>query len=303
MDNSLNGALKKAKRKQLLKIIITSIIIILILLPILYKTGDYFAGKSSTRLHGQLFLHNAIAEPNIQIDSQVTSNSSMFGGNIITNRSKNINGYVVQWSTLTSSYEWIRSQIDYNELIPGFYWSDTEFYEYDKQTKSKSATFYNPFIHQYFDGVQNELGEVSQMENHVAEVAISFDQPYTFKEIQEKIPDNLNIVWLYMASPIGDESKGPAGMPVYGFTPSDSMKEAYNHFIDALEEYDANGKDETIQEFLNSNSNKPFNEVKILGVMLTGKTENFNYLENEEFIRGASVGATAQIVPYIKPEK
>lgn len=49
--------------------------------------------------------------------------------------------------------------------------------------------------------------------------------------------------------------------------------------------------------------NKPFDQVKILGVMLTGKTENFKALENQNFIRGASVGVTAQIVPYIKPEK
>ena len=55
MDTSLKGALKKAKRKQLLKIVITSIIVVLILLPILYKTGNYFAAKSSTRLHEQLF--------------------------------------------------------------------------------------------------------------------------------------------------------------------------------------------------------------------------------------------------------
>lgn len=81
------GALKKAKRKQLLKIIITSIIVVLILLPIFYKTENYFAAKSFTKLHEQLFLHHEIAEPNIQIDSQVTSNSSMFGGNIVTNRS------------------------------------------------------------------------------------------------------------------------------------------------------------------------------------------------------------------------
>jgi hypothetical protein len=303
MDTSLNGALKKAKRKQLLKIIITSIIVVLILLPIIYKTGNYFAAKSSTRLHEQLFLHNAIAEPNIQIDSQVTSNSSMFGGNIITNRSKNINGYLVQWSTLTSSYDWLRIHIDHNELIPGFHWSDTEFYEYDKQTKNKVATFYHPSIQEYYDGVQNELGEISQMENHVAEVAISFDQPYTLQEIQAKIPDNLNIVWMYMTSPIMDESKGPAGMPVYGFDPSDSPKEAYNSFIDSLEKYDADGNNETIQEFLNSNKNKQFDEVKILGVMLTGQPPHFKALENQEFIRGASVGATAQIVPYIKPEK
>lgn len=82
--------------------------------------GNYFAAKSSTKLHEQLFLHNAIAEPNVQIDSQVTSNSSMFGGNIISNRSKNINGYIVPWNTLTSSYGWIRINIDSNELTPGF---------------------------------------------------------------------------------------------------------------------------------------------------------------------------------------
>ncbi|MEI4802409.1 sigma factor regulator N-terminal domain-containing protein [Bacillus sp. NPDC077411] len=303
MDTSLKDALKKAKRKQLLKIVITSIIVVPILLLIFYKAGNYFAAKSSTRLHEQLFLHNEIAEPNIKINSQVTSNSSMFGGNIVTNRSKNINGYLVQWSTLTSSYDWLRVNIDHNELIPGFYWSDTEFYEYDKQTKKKVATFYHPSIKKYYDGVQNELGEISQMENHVAEVAISFDQPYTLQEIQAKIPDNLNIAWLYMTSPIADESKGPAGVPVYGFDPSDSPKKAYNSFIDALKKYDTDGSDETIQKFLKSNKNKQFDEVKILGVMLTGQTKNFKALENQDFIRGASVGATAQIVPYIKPKK
>lgn len=254
MDNSLNCALKKAKRKQLLKIIITSIIVVLILLPILYKTGNYFAAKSSTRLQDQLFLHNAIAEPNIRIDSQVIGNSSMFGGNIITNRSKNIDGYLVQWSTLTSSYDWLRNNIDYNEVTPGSFWSGTEFYEYDKQTKNKVATFYNPSIQKYYGGIQNELGGISQMENYVAEVAISFNQPYTWQEIQAKIPDNLNIVWLYMTSPIVDESRGPAGMPVYGFDPSDSPKKAYKNFIDALEKYDAHGNDETIQKLLNINN-------------------------------------------------
>lgn len=307
MDTSIKNALKKAKRKQLLKIIITSIIVVLILIPIFYKTGNYFAAKSSKRLHEQLFLHNSIAESNIQIDSQVTANSSTFGGNIITNRSKNINGYVVQWSTLTSSYDWFRLKIDHNELTPGFHWSDTDFYEYDKQTKNKVATFYHPSIQEYFDGVQNELSDISQMENYVAEVAISFDQPYTIQEIEAKIPDNLNIVWLYMTSRIADESRGPSGTPVYGFVPPSSPKEGdkdfYKGFIDTLEIYDDNGNDETIQKFLKLNKNKQWDEVGILGVMLTGQTQNFKALENQDFIRGASVGATAQMVPYIKPEK
>ncbi|PFJ15003.1 hypothetical protein COD67_20380 [Bacillus cereus] len=303
MDTSLKDALKKAKRKQLLKIIITSIIVVIILIPIIYKIGNYFAAKSSTKLHEHLFLHNAIAEPNVQINSQVTSNSSMFGGNIVSNRSKNINGYLVQWNTLTSSYDWFRYNIDYNELIPGSYWSSTESYTYDKQTKSKVAQFYNPAIKEYHDGIKNELGAISKMENYVAEIAISFNQPYTLKEIQTKIPDNLNIVWLYMTSPISDESKEPAGMPVYGFNPEKSPEKAYKEFVDSLKQYDNDGHEKSIQKFLKVNKNKPFHQVKILGVMLTGRTENFKELENQGFIRGASVGATAQVVPYIKPEK
>lgn len=302
MDSSIKDALKKAKRKQLLKIVIISILVVLILLPVLYKTGNFFAAKSSMRLHDRLFLHNEIAEPNIHIDSQVTSNSSMFGGTIVTNRSKNLNGYLVQWSTLTSSYDWLRTNIDYNELIPGFYWTDTEFYEYDKQTKHKVATFYHPAIKEYYDGVQNELREISQMENHVAEVAISFDKPYSFAEIEAKIPDNLNIVWLYMTSAMTNESNGPAGMPVYGFDPSGSPKDGYDSFLHALDKYDSNGTDEAIQQFLKENENKPFAEVPILGVLLTGQTQNFKDLEGQAFIRGASVGATTEMVPYIQPE-
>ena len=193
--------------------------------------------------------------------------------------------------------------MDHNELTPGSFRTDTGFLEYDKQTKTKVATFYHPSITKYYDGIQNELAALSQLDNHVAEVAISFNQPYTFQDIQAKVPDNLNIVWLYMTSPIADESKGPAGMSVYGFKPSDSPKEAYTSFSDALEQYDANGYNETIQAFSHSNKNKAFDEVEILGIMLTGQTKNFKALENQDFIRGASVGATAEIVPYIKPEK
>jgi len=131
-------------------------------------------------------------------------------------------------------------------LVPGFYWSDTEFYEYDKQTKNKVASFYHPAIQEYHDGVQNELSEISQMENHVAEVAVSFDQPYTFQEIQEKIPDNLNMVWLYMTSQMVDESNGPSGMPVYGFDPAGSPNDAYKSFVEALENYDKNDSNEAI---------------------------------------------------------
>ncbi|ERN53776.1 anti-sigma factor [Alkalihalophilus marmarensis] len=304
MDHSLKKALTKAKRKQMLKFTMISILVVMLLLPVFYRTGNYFAAKSTMRLHDALVMHHVISQPNVQMDSRVTSNRSMFGGNIVTNRSKNINGYVVPWSTLTSSYGWIQTEIDFNELIPGSYSSDTGFYEYDKQTKQKVATFYHPLIEDYHDGVQNQLAAVSEMENYVAEVAVSFDRPYTFAEVQGRIPDNLNIVWLYMTSEIRDESMGPAGMPVYGFAPGSSPDDAsYAYFVETLKEYDDRGYNDAIQEFLSENAEKPLDDVEVLGVMLTGQTENFAALVGKDFIRGASVGVTAEMVPYITPEK
>lgn len=303
MDSSIQKALKKAKRKQWVIITLISMIVCVILLFAFNRLGNYLSAQNTARLHDNLFLQHAVSQPNVTINSQVMANSSMFGGNIITNRSKNINGYLVPWSTLTSSYSWFGASIDHNELIPGFHSSGDNNYEYDKQTKQKVATFYHPAIKQYYDGVQNQLEAVVQLENQVAEVAISFKEPLTMEQVRENIPESLNIAWLYMTSRIVDEAPGPSGLPVYGYADSELSKESFDGFIENLKKYDENESMEEIQKYIDENENKPFYEVTVLGVMVTGRTENFNELLRKEFIRGASVGVTAPIVPYIEPTK
>ncbi len=303
MDTSIQKALKKAKRKHWIIITLISMVVCVVLLFTFNRFGNYLSAQNTARLHDRLFLQHAISQPNVNIDSQVTANSSMFGGNIITNRSKNINGYLVPWSTLTSSYSWFGASIDYNELIPGFHSRGNNYYEYDKQTKQKVATFYHPAIEQYYDGIQNQLEAVVQMENHVAEVAISFKEPLTIKQVRQNIPENLNIAWLYMTSKVVDEAAGPSGLSVYGYADAELSKEGFDGFIDNLKQYDKNQSLEEIQKYIEENENKPFNEVTVLGVMVTGRTENFRELLAKDFIRGASVGVTAPIVPYIQPTK
>lgn len=300
MEQSLQKALKKAKRKQITKITIISFLVVLIAYPIFYKVGNYFAANGSNSLHDQLFLIHEISQPNVQINSQMTSNRSTFGGNIVTNRSKNINGYVVPYSTLTSSYGWLQSAIDTNELTPGFHWSEKNMYAFDKQTKTKVASFYNPAIKKYHH-IANDLPALAQMDNYVAEVAISFDKPYTYTELEQMIPDNLNIVWLYMTSQLAEEQYGPSGVTVYGFESWDGSEETYESFLQSLARYDARGSNEAIQSFLALNAS--WEEAPILGVLLTGQAQNFAALEQQPFVRGASIGATAEMVPYIVPEK
>ncbi|MEK4627700.1 MAG: sigma factor regulator N-terminal domain-containing protein [Solibacillus sp.] len=303
MDQSIQRALKKAKIKQWLKIIIISFFVSIVLLIGMNRLGNYLSSIHHKNLHESLFLEHSITQPNINIDSQVTANSSMFGGNIVTNRSKNINGYLVPWSTLTSSYSWFGASIDYNELLPGYFSRGTTEYEYDKQTKQKVPTFYHPKIISYYDGVQNQLPELIKMDNHVAEVAISFKKPMTMEEVKKSIPDALNIVWLYMVSNIGDESKGPLGQPVYGYADNELSVEGFHTFIENLKLYDESQTNEMIQAYIKKNEQKPFSEVTVLGVMLTGRTESFKALLESEYIRGASIGVTVPIVPYIKPTK
>lgn len=303
MDQPVQKALKKAKRKQLIKITVISLVVCMLLLIGINRFGNYITSIHHKNLHERLFLEHAITQPNVDIDSQVTANASMFGGNIVTNRSKNINGYLVPWSTLTSSYSWFGASIDHNELIPGYFSQGAIEYEYDKQTKQKVPTFYHPEIKEYYDGVQNQLPDLIKMDNHVGEVAISFKEPMTMAEVKNTIPDSLNIVWLYMVSEVGDESQGPAGLPVYGYADGELSKEGFDSFIEVLKEYDEDKTNEIIQDYIKENEQKPFEEVTVLGVMLTGKTESFEALVDSEFIRGASVGVTVPTVPYIQTVK
>lgn len=308
--SSVSQALRKAKYKQLIKIAFVSFVMVLIVLPIIYNGGNYFAKRQSDSLNEALFDRQILASPNIQIDSQTLGESSMTGGTIITNRSKNINGYVVPWSTLTSRYSWFNASINYNELVPGFYLGDHDSYEYDKQTKQKVASFYSPYIKNYYDGVKNDLQAIEQLDNHVVEVAISFDKAYTYQEIQKLLPSSLklNKVWYWLDSKSETNIKeelGPAGLPKYGvnieekYQTPEFIKENFADFFKAAEKVAKKQADSPLNQLVKTNKDKSYKDVKVMGVMVTGRSENFGKLIGKEWIRGASAGVSVECLPYI----
>lgn len=158
----LNKSIQKAKRKNLVRIAGISILITLVSLGLLIVALDKIATNNYRKLDKALFNYQTIAAPNTQIDSQVIANSSFLGGDVVTNQSKNIDGYIVPWSSLRSKYTTWRNSIDYNELTNSWYHSDQNSYEYNRQTKQKVATFYHPSIKKYYDNVKNELPELKK---------------------------------------------------------------------------------------------------------------------------------------------
>ncbi|WEG72833.1 anti sigma factor C-terminal domain-containing protein [Vagococcus intermedius] len=311
---SVSQALKRAKRKQLVKTILISLVVFILALPVIYKTANYFARRQSDYLNETLFDQQVLSAPNIQIDSQTLGQSGMTSGTVITNRSKNINGYIVPWSTLTSRYTWLNSSINYNELVPGFYLGERDSYEYDKQTKQKVASFYSPYIKNYYDGVKNDLKSVTQLDNHVVEVAISFDKAYTYQEIQDLIPSSmkLNKVWYWLDIKPEDQPKeelGPAGMPKYGinieekYQTSKFIEEDFAEFFKVAKKISNKQEQSELKQLLKNNEGKSYKEVKMMGVMLTGRSENFEKLIDKEWVRGASAGVTVERLPYVQSFK
>ena len=60
----------------------------------------------------------------------------------------------------------------------------------------REMRFYLPFV-KYLNYV-NDLERISELQNKVAEVALSFDKAYTAEEVVKMLPEGIRPVWLWV---------------------------------------------------------------------------------------------------------
>lgn len=307
MEPNFEKTLKKAKFKNMLRIILITIVTLIIAIPLFYSLSNKIVSKHSDSLNDFLFLRNRIAEPNIQIDSQVLSYSSATGGEIVSNRSKDISGYVVPWDTIRATYSLFSSNVDHNELLSGLHWTEKNTYSYNKQTKQKVADFYHPDVNYsgYLKEMPNDLKLMDEKKSEVTEMAISFDKPVKWKEVKADIPKGVTVKWLYMGSNIPDKKPmGLPGMDNYGFSPDmEQEQDSFEGFLDDLKQYDDRKTDEEIQKILKKSKDKSLSDTEILGILVTGENKDLKKMQKFSHLRAASVGVTVETNPYIKVEK
>lgn len=327
LEKNLKSALRKAKMKQFILLLGTTIISLMLLSIIIYRTCNYFAHQQTMTLYQELERQEVIASPNIRNDSQVLSGNSMLGGDVITTSSKNINGYIIPWDISTSSYSLSGHDLGSNNFSTASSQVGENTYFYNSQTKQKVATFYHPEVNNYRGGLSDEAVYLAEMDNQVAEVALSFDQAYTISEVKEMLPDNLNLVWFYVAGVPAYmlEDNAPAqGNWTYGFHYEEELAvhklASFLNYLQEVEEKDVQDylQQTEVMDFqeeyeIDEEANEPSEpgeavlaalaKVKVLGVMVTGTTENLSALADIPEIRASSIGATAEIVPYIQPTK
>ncbi len=305
MTSNFERSLRKAKKKNLIRMIVITMITLVVAIPLLYWLSNQVVKHQSDDLNEFLMLHNTVKEPNIQIDSQVLSYSTATGGEIVSNRSKNISGYIVPWSTIRAKYSLTNSQVDTNDLLPGEHGSDANEYSYDRQTKQKIADFYHPNV--AYEGIKklpNDLEKVDEDKKEVAEIALSFEKPQSLKKVEEEMPEGVTISWLYVLSPIKDrEISTSSAQENFGFeyTP-DNKEDNYKYFIESLEKWN-DTEDKEITSFIETYKHEQVKKVPILGVLVTGENKDLKKLVKTDGLRASSIGVTVPINDYIKVEK
>ena len=316
----------KSRRKRLWKTVVISSFVSLVFLGLLGKGLAELASGNGRDLQKQYEVMSEIAYPNVDYDSLYYNPTSYLSGTLRSDRFKDLDGVMVDYPayegnySLTGSYKNPTSEATYSST------SGT----YTRELRQKYPVFYNVNAKQTksSDPAPQELVSVKEMPNQLVEIALTFDKPYTYKEIQQMIPNNLKINWYWIGSQSKDGENGMvlssdpkttygAGAELLAMDPTTSSKEGKKTFLDYLKEVDKtffptvnkynmyNDVESYLKKFgrLDIREEKNRDQLTFSGVILTGKSENFAQLEGKEWNHASSIGASIQNQPYYKLDK
>ena len=179
---------KKSRRKRIWKTVAISSVVSLVLLGLLGKGLAELTSGNGRDLQKQYEVMSEIAYPNVDYDSLYYNPTSYLSGTLRSDRFKDLDGVMVDYPayegnySLTGSYKNPTSEATYSST------SGT----YTRELRQKYPVFYNVNAKQTksSDPAPQELVSVKEMPNQLVEIALTFDKPYTYKEIQQMIPSS-----------------------------------------------------------------------------------------------------------------
>ncbi|MFS7407990.1 sigma factor regulator N-terminal domain-containing protein [Carnobacterium maltaromaticum] len=316
LDQQFKTLARKTKRKRWLITILISFIVSLFVVFGSYKLTQFFAKKSYLKLDQQFELVADVTSPNIHSDSRYISLSNVLGGTLVSNRYKNVNGYQIPWEQKQGSYDWITYSADSGTDAVVEISNDQQIVGYrNKATRNKIPVFFNPHAKDSLIPASNEAQSLKDMPNHLAEVGITFDKPYTYQEIQKMIPKNLLINWYWIGTNAHfDTTVLSSYLGINANEQNGSLtKSDYNHFIKQLNKankqmgYQLNNDAVSYSLYEDgvavTEEHSTLETAKFSGIILSGSTENFKSLENKPWLYASSVGIVIEKVPFIQPTK
>lgn len=310
-DKEFMNLVKKAKRKSTIRNIIISFIVTSVVLFGLYVLGSFVMQKKMEQVMNREFAWNSINGANIE--GQGTSyNYTPISATTTTNYSKNIDGVPVPWGKkervftvfgtsrlLTTDGASGSGSIE-DERIPIYFQGERE------------VEFYHPKV--YYKNVYDDRRLLNEMnESTLVEFAFSFDKGYTLDEVQQIFKEHLAWYWVDTFSDeeikdhsdqnknkeLGRTDHTTIGSSAYGFLHSNYPEaDPASNFISTLKWLNSDDGDykQAAEELYNNlakgKSELKTEDLKIIGVVVTGTPSELKKYNELPMIKGATIGAT-----------
>jgi hypothetical protein len=311
-SNDIEGIVKKAKRKSVIRNIVISTISLLFVGALFIIINGQILNKAHYKAAEANRLLFKISQPNIQIGGG-KFDYGILSGTYTYNKYKLIEDRVVPWGQDIRTFNAIglndkhSALAVYDEVRVGE--SEEEYRHYNSTNGQRSMYFYHPWFE--YTAIHNDLDLIQNAPNDaVMEVAISFDQSYSVSEIQEFFNLNNKIIWYWVndykqsakEQLKGLHESGDSSSYVYGFNATrlnmegdaeDIVAQNEEDFLATLEELKSTGNYDFIIDNLQESAKQNMKEGIILGVVVTGTKEELLKLKEEKHIRAISLGAVA----------
>lgn len=303
-ENREQEIIGKARSKSYVKIISISFAITVFVLVIGVASKLQLAPYITTNKIIEIESHNDVVGANTFIGPWNEENK-IFRSGATAIRYKMVGDKPVYMGTVDIN------KVDYEEQLIT---ENNGIYSY---YGNKIMEFYHPFV--AYDKYSNGLDNIEIIDsNKNIEMALSFDKQYTIEEVQNILPENISLNWLWVDTIKGDElesiKKFDNGVTkidaqvltqdrVVGFsTIEEDGKPKANPVDDFIEDLEfgmhKGGKyKKDIKHIYSSlsdnNETMDKNNIKIIGAVVVGDKEELSKLKGMDIIKSSSMGVTS----------
>ncbi|WP_339146259.1 MULTISPECIES: anti sigma factor C-terminal domain-containing protein [unclassified Sutcliffiella] len=312
-DFEFEKLVKKAKKRSIIKMVLISFVISLIVLFGLYFIGNRVMIIKMEKETSLDSTWNKIMGANF-VELGTLFNYSLTSATAKTKLVKVVGGVPIPWGDQEKVFTILgTSRLISTHGPSGFGYSDDEripmYYEGERVVE-----FFHPQVNykQIFDD-RTLLNVID--DNTVVEMAFSFDEAYSIEKVNKVFKDQLAWYWVdtFSKDQIENNNKFNEdknfqdatihGFQAYGFTYNRvAESNSASNFISILEEVKEDGGDyqEDAKRIITNITNEgeinlePGN-LKIIGVIVTGKPSDLLKFSDESMIHGATLGATTDL--------
>ena len=144
-------------------------------------------------------LFSQITDPNVEELGFQNEGNGLFEGILTFDRYKEIEGIPVNWSDQVVTYSLFGgvSRLTGNHSPIQIRDNNDNQVYYDRETKQRMMKFYHPELS--YNKISDDLAVLNKFSNDtLVELALSFDQKYTPKEVREIIPEGITLKWYWV---------------------------------------------------------------------------------------------------------